>query len=330
MVAVALELQDAVDEMLEHARSGDRPVLGDMADEKRRDAGLLGDPQQPRRRLAHLGDGAGRGADLLRPERLHRVDHADGGALTFERGAHRVQLGLGQDLHVVAAPEPGRPQLDLRDRLLAGHEQRPAVARDRAQRSEEQRRLADTGLAADEHERGRNQAAPEHAVELRYAGGDPIGLLGHDVDQAKRRDQGDQRRSGRSTALRQSLELHRPELSAARAATEPAARRRAAFGTRVLDCRCLRHHVTVETAADGTGAGLRTICPQATRTRLATDRFSECQAASSGRSAAWWSSAPRFAARWPLRCSPRGSAMRHRSKPSGRARRSERSSGRSV
>ena len=37
-VAVALELEDAVDEMLEHARAGDRAVLRHVADEDRRDA----------------------------------------------------------------------------------------------------------------------------------------------------------------------------------------------------------------------------------------------------------------------------------------------------
>ena len=54
VVAVALELEHAVDEVLEHARAGDRAVLRHVADEDRRDAGLLRDAQQPRRGLAHL------------------------------------------------------------------------------------------------------------------------------------------------------------------------------------------------------------------------------------------------------------------------------------
>ena len=54
VVAVALELEHAVDEVLEHARAGDRAVLGHVADEDRRDARLLRDAQQPGRRLAHL------------------------------------------------------------------------------------------------------------------------------------------------------------------------------------------------------------------------------------------------------------------------------------
>ena len=47
VVAVALELEHAVDEMLEHARAGDRAILRHVADEHRRDAELLRDAQQP-------------------------------------------------------------------------------------------------------------------------------------------------------------------------------------------------------------------------------------------------------------------------------------------
>src|SRR5581483_8954241 len=53
VVAVALELEHAVDEMLEYARAGDRAVLRHVADEDRRDARLLRDAQEPAGRLAH-------------------------------------------------------------------------------------------------------------------------------------------------------------------------------------------------------------------------------------------------------------------------------------
>ena len=88
-VAVALELEHAVDEVLEHARPGDRAVLRHVADEEDRDAALLGDAQEPRGRLAHLGDRAGRGAELGRVERLDRVDHRNVGPLALERRADR-------------------------------------------------------------------------------------------------------------------------------------------------------------------------------------------------------------------------------------------------
>ena len=168
VVAVALELQHAVDEVLEHPRPGDRAVLRHVADEERGDAVLLRDAQQAARRLAHLRDRAGRRADLLRPERLHRVDHADGRPLALERLADDVELGLREDLDPVAAAEAGGAQLHLRHRLLAGDEERPPLERDRAERVQQQRRLADARLAADEHDRRRHEPAAEHAVELRH------------------------------------------------------------------------------------------------------------------------------------------------------------------
>ena len=114
VVAVALELEHAVDEVLEHARAGDRAVLRDVADEDRRDAVLLRDAQEPRRRLAHLRDRAGRRAELGRVERLHRVDHADVGPLALERRADGLELGLGEDLDVRRPAEPLGAQLHLR------------------------------------------------------------------------------------------------------------------------------------------------------------------------------------------------------------------------
>ena len=50
VVAVALELEHAVDEVLEHARAGDRAVLRHVADEEERDAGLLRRPAAAARR----------------------------------------------------------------------------------------------------------------------------------------------------------------------------------------------------------------------------------------------------------------------------------------
>ena len=66
VVAVAFELQDAVDEVLEDARAGDRAVLRDVADEHRGHRRLLRDAEQPACRLAHLRDRAGSRAERRR------------------------------------------------------------------------------------------------------------------------------------------------------------------------------------------------------------------------------------------------------------------------
>ena len=105
----------------------------------------------------------------------------------LERRAHGLELGLRQDLDLLGAAEPVGAKLDLGDRLLAGDEERTPAARDDvAERSQQQRRLADTRLPADEHERGRHETAAEHPVELGHACADPRRLLDTDIGQPLR------------------------------------------------------------------------------------------------------------------------------------------------
>ena len=73
-VAVALEVQHHVDEVLEHARAGDRAVLGDVADEHGGDVAGLGHPDQRGGDLLDLGDAAGDALDARGADGLDRVD----------------------------------------------------------------------------------------------------------------------------------------------------------------------------------------------------------------------------------------------------------------
>ena len=73
-VALALERQDRVDEVLEGLRPGERAVLGHVADEDDRDPVALGELHQPERRLADLADAAGRPVELVDGRGLDRVD----------------------------------------------------------------------------------------------------------------------------------------------------------------------------------------------------------------------------------------------------------------
>ena len=235
MIPVALELEHAVDEVLEDARPGDRPVLRHMADQEQRDAGLLPDAEQAAGCLSHLRDRSRSRPDVGRVERLHRVDHADCRALALERRADCVQVGLGKDLDPLRAAEPRRPQLDLRRRLLAGDEQRSAVAGDRRERHQQERRLPHSWLPADEHERGGDEPAAEDPVELCDAGRDPLGLLHLDVDEPQHRARSGALRSSRRRRWR--LVHERPEAAAARAAAEPTPGRLTAFGAGELRSR---------------------------------------------------------------------------------------------
>ena len=86
---------------------------------------------------------------------------------------------------------------------------------------EQERRLPDARLAADEDERGRHEPAAEHPVELGDAGRDALGLVGGDVADRNRAA-----RPRRADFGRRAVELldERPERAAARALSEPAAR----------------------------------------------------------------------------------------------------------
>ncbi len=64
MKTVAFEVEHCVDHVLEHARPGNRPFLGHMANEKDRDVARLGVAHQSGGALPNLADAAGRRADL--------------------------------------------------------------------------------------------------------------------------------------------------------------------------------------------------------------------------------------------------------------------------
>ena len=76
-MAITLELADDIDQVLEHARTRNTSVLGDMADQEHRDAALLGHGDQCSRDRAHLRHAAGRPLGLRRGDGLHRVDHEE-------------------------------------------------------------------------------------------------------------------------------------------------------------------------------------------------------------------------------------------------------------
>ena len=186
-IAVALELEDAVDEVLEHARARDDTLLRHVTHEERGDALLLRHAEKPAGCLTHLSDRARCGAQLGSVERLHGVDHADLGPLSLESRADLVEIRLGKDVHICASAEPVGAQLHLRYRLLARDEQNSVLGAQGAQRHEEERRLPDPGVSADKHEAGRDQPSAEDAVELGDAGGDPLGIACLHIDEPEER-----------------------------------------------------------------------------------------------------------------------------------------------
>ncbi len=79
VVAVALEVEHGVDEMLEDAGTGNCAFLGDMPDQDDRDAGGFGPVHDPGGRFADLTDAAGCGIEIGGVDGLDRVDDQQGG-----------------------------------------------------------------------------------------------------------------------------------------------------------------------------------------------------------------------------------------------------------
>ena len=174
-VALAFEVDDRVDQVLERLRAGDRAVLGHVPDEDDRDAVALGEIHQAQRRLADLADAPGRALELVDRRGLDRIDDHQARSLGPGDLDDPTDVVLGEDPHTLARwpveqAEASRPQPDLAGRLLARgiqHAGRPARRVAEARRGlEQERRLADPGLAAEQHERSGHEPAAEDPVEL--------------------------------------------------------------------------------------------------------------------------------------------------------------------
>ena len=156
-----------------------------MADDEDRDAAPLGQGHQLAGTLPDLADTAGGRFQRVRIDGLDGINHHDP---RFEPLYGRDDLfhrGLGKE-HEVLRPdrEPVAAEPDLPGRLLAGDIEGPSgPAGEPVHRLEHQGGLADTGGAADQDQRSRDEAASQHPVELRDAGDGP--LLGSPGDVAE-------------------------------------------------------------------------------------------------------------------------------------------------
>jgi len=181
MRALALEGEHRVDHVLDHARAGDLPVLGDVPDQDQRRARALGEADQRRGGAAHLRHRAGRGFDRVGPHGLDRVDDHQARCVAVGEGGDNVlDRGLGGELDLrIRKLEPLGAQPHLRHRLLARYVDRAmARARELGRDLEQQRRFADARIAAEQQHRSAHQAAAGDTVELGDAASEPRRVMG--------------------------------------------------------------------------------------------------------------------------------------------------------
>ena len=161
VAALALEVEHRVDHVLEHARAGDLPVLGDVADQdapRCRAAWRSGSARAPQART--WVDRAGRASTRVEPHGLDRIDDDQVGRARLPSVVRMSRRLVSAASCTGASARPRRcgAQPDLRDRLLAGDvDARRPPRGERRGGLQQQRRLADAGIAADEQRPSRGR-----------------------------------------------------------------------------------------------------------------------------------------------------------------------------
>jgi hypothetical protein len=168
VVLFAFEIQHGVDDVLERLRSGQTPVLGDVADQEGRNVLALGREEQLGCRLANLADAAGGRLELEREHGLDRIDNDERGPQPGDLFENALEAGLREDVERRAFDaEPFTARFDLVLGLFPrAVEDRPDCFCEVRRRLQQQCRLADAGLAADQHERSRDDAPAQDTIEL--------------------------------------------------------------------------------------------------------------------------------------------------------------------
>src|SRR5439155_646769 len=142
--ALALEIEDRVDDVLEDARPRDRALLRDVANEEDRHVLPLREFEEPRRALPQLRHPAGGRDDRVRVHRLDRVDDSEDGPHLANRLDDRAEIGLRENQDAVAGDaESTRSHLDLVRRRRARYIEDGALGRERGRRLHQKGALSD-------------------------------------------------------------------------------------------------------------------------------------------------------------------------------------------
>ena len=197
VVPLAFEVEHRVDHVFERLGAGDVAVLGDVADEERRNVMALGHEQELGGRLADLANAAGRRLELQREHRLHRVHHQQCRLDPSHLFENPLDAGFGEQVERrIADAQPIAARLDLVFGFFARGVQHGAhIVSEVRRRLQQQRGLADAGLTPQQDQRTGDDATPQDAIKLGDPRGDTVRggrldvgvLLGTMRDDAERR-----------------------------------------------------------------------------------------------------------------------------------------------
>ncbi len=158
--------------MLDHARSRDGALFRDVADQEDCNLALLGEPDNTADAFAQLRHGTGRRRDIRCRHRLDRIDDQRLRPHRHRLLEHVVDRRIGQQAHCwIVQAQAMRALRDLAQRLFPGRVADIQVAGQFRRNLLQQGRLADPGIAAQQHDRAGHQPAAEHTVEFPETGG---------------------------------------------------------------------------------------------------------------------------------------------------------------
>ena len=175
-LAVTLEVEHHVDQVLQHARASDVAVLGDVADQQDRQVRRLRQACQrgcDRAGLSHTA------SDAFHAGRLHRLDRVHDEQIGFDlvdMAEQDIQVRFRrQEQAVLQSSGAFSAAADLGSGLFCGHVQRGARftvgtvgtgGSPFRRHLQQQRRLSHARLAGEQDHRSGDDAAAEDAVEL--------------------------------------------------------------------------------------------------------------------------------------------------------------------
>ncbi len=142
--SVAFEIEHGVDQVFEHARTGNGAILGHMADDDDADARALGEAHQLGGAFLELRNRPGRGADGSQLHGLDGVDDEQLHALLAGARHHGFEIRIGDHAQVrTGHAEAPRTQTDLRRGLFRRQIQRRRDAGRVVRELQQQRGFAD-------------------------------------------------------------------------------------------------------------------------------------------------------------------------------------------
>ena len=175
-IAVPLEGENHVDDVLEQFRTRELPFLRDMPDDDEPSLGHLGRLHEIVAAATQLGRAPGRRIEIGSMDHLDRIEHDEGGLDASNLLENPNQGGFGTQEELVQArgilaQQPVRPKLDLLRALFTAGVEHATTGPDHADRRlKQQGALPNPRLAAQKHGGTRHDSSTEHAIELRHPG----------------------------------------------------------------------------------------------------------------------------------------------------------------